>query len=171
MRLGSSDSAVRGGWPASSTRVAGRTESLLTCTMYHCEPSASAPPGARYDDRPGFSSSTFWLLPKLIWGCCLSAARAGTKPANKAAQNSRRVASLVIKRRVFPNARSTWLRIFLEHGKEQMVGPLAVDQQITPRQAFLAKTGTRQQAFGCIVIGQTGGFDAVQAQCAENKGN
>ena len=44
MRRGSSDSAARGGWPASSTRVAGRTESLVTGTMYQAEPSASVPP-------------------------------------------------------------------------------------------------------------------------------
>ena len=44
VRRGSSDSAARGGWPASSTRMAGRTESFVTCTMYQDEPSASVPP-------------------------------------------------------------------------------------------------------------------------------
>ena len=54
MRRGSSDSAMRGGWPASSTRMAGRTCCCVTGSMYQAEPSASGAAGRVIGRQRGF---------------------------------------------------------------------------------------------------------------------
>src|SRR5690606_17421442 len=43
---GKNFSAEEGGWPATSTRIVGRTLSFITGSMYQREPSASGPAGA-----------------------------------------------------------------------------------------------------------------------------
>src|SRR4051812_20308145 len=60
-------------------------------------------------------------------------------------------------------------RFFLEQREQQMVGPGAVDQQVTARQSFLAKAGAGQKVLGSRVIDQARRLDAVQAQGLEDE--